>query len=526
MWMNLFDLFVKVEMQDRASTQAAALAQKLGSGLRQAAAVGVAAVGTATAGYVALTKKAIENYAEYEQLIGGVETLFEESADAVIDNAERAYKTAGMSANAYMETVTSFAASLKQSLGGDAVAAAELADLALTDMSDNANKMGTDIGMLQNAYQGFAKQNYTMLDNLKLGYGGTQTEMKRLIREAAALDDSIDANSMSFANIVRAINVVQTEMGITGTTSKEASTTITGSVNAMKAAWENLTVGIADENSDIDQLVNDFAESVVTVGDNLIPRLEQVGESVIGLVRNYGRVAANTVKEKAPEFWSKVQTYVENEMPEDISAAKTFVAKFLDQSAEWVGNEENHEKILKLFTGIGNAFLSGDAGIDDAAKNLIVKYVSGLTNALSDEDVQASMAEFSGKLARKLFDLSGLAQLQDIVKNILEMLGKSFSSDGGETYGTKAYSNIENFFSGVKNFGKNFLNGWKGEEYTAPETATSGNTVTHNITYDINKTGDEDIDAIIEDAASRAASYIQDELEKMKSRGGKSVVYG
>ena len=167
--MNLFELFFKVDVDDQASDKISGLSSKLGNGLKTAAKIGTAAVAAAGTAIVAIGKQAIEQYADYEQLVGGVETLFKQSSDTVMGYAENAYKTAGMSANEYMETVTSFSASLLQSLDGDTAAAAEKANLAITDMSDNANKMGTDMEMIQNAYQGFAKQNYTMLDNLKLG---------------------------------------------------------------------------------------------------------------------------------------------------------------------------------------------------------------------------------------------------------------------------------------------------------------------------------------------------------------------
>lgn len=236
-----------------------------------AAASALVAVGaTASA---ALINSAVQGYAEYEQLVGGVETLFKDSKDVVMDYADNAYKTAGMSANAYMETVTSFSASLLQSLDNDTAAATEKADLAITDMSDNANKVGTSMEMIQNAYQGFAKQNYTMLDNLKLGYGGTKEEMQRLLEDAEKLS-GIKYDISSFADIVDAIHVVQTEMGITGTTAKEAATTIGGSLNSAKAAWSNLVVGIADDTQDFDALVNNFVDSVAAAAENILPRVE------------------------------------------------------------------------------------------------------------------------------------------------------------------------------------------------------------------------------------------------------------
>lgn len=231
------------------------------------------AIKEAGAALIDLGKQSIQGFAEQEQLIGGVDTLFRESSAQVQRYANEAYKTAGLSANQYMETVTSFSASLLQSLGGDTKAAAEKADQAITDMSDNANKMGTDMQSIQNAYQGFAKANYTMLDNLKLGYGGTKEEMQRLLTDAEKLS-GVKYDLSSYADIVDAIHVVQTEMGITGTTAAEAATTIEGSANAMKSAWSNLITGMSNENLDLGKLVQNVIDSVKSFADNLIPRLQ------------------------------------------------------------------------------------------------------------------------------------------------------------------------------------------------------------------------------------------------------------
>lgn len=261
---------------------------KLKNGLSQLSPVasavvkGLAAVTAAAAAvFTSVAKQSIVDYSDYEQLVGGVETLFKSSSDKVIAYANNAYKTAGLSANAYMETVTSFSASLLQGLGGDTEAASVIADQAITDMSDNANKMGTDMEMIQNAYQGFAKQNYTMLDNLKLGYGGTAGEMARLINDSGVLGDTMKVteqtvNEVSFDKMIEAIHVVQTNMGITGTTAKEASETIQGSVSAMRAAWKNFTTGMADDTQDVDTLVDNVVDSVDTVADNVIPRIQKL----------------------------------------------------------------------------------------------------------------------------------------------------------------------------------------------------------------------------------------------------------
>lgn len=287
-------------------------------------------VSAGAAGVAALTKMSTQSYGEYEQLVGGVDTLFKESSGKLKAYASEAYKTAGMSANAYMETTTSFAASLLQSLDGDTEKAVEYANRAVTDMSDNANKMGTDIASIQYAYQGFAKQNYTMLDNLKLGYGGTKEEMQRLVADAAELTDvqeklgvTVDANSLSFGNIVNAISVVQAEMGITGTTAQEASETIEGSIASMSAAWENLTVGLADENADLNKLLNEFVESVETVGANLLPVIERILSSL-----------AELLETKIPELITDAVTAVAEKGPEFVKTAVDLVNAFLQGIAQ------------------------------------------------------------------------------------------------------------------------------------------------------------------------------------------------
>jgi len=284
-----------------------ALEVTIGGTMKAFAAFSTAAL---TAG-AAIAKNAVEQYADYEQLVGGVETLFGaggqslgeyaesvgkttqdaqkeydslmKAQETVLKNADNAYETAGLSANEYMETVTGFSAALISSLDGDTEAAAEKADMAITDMADNANKMGSDISSIQNAYQGFAKQNYTMLDNLKLGYGGTKEEMQRLLDDATKLS-GVEYDISSYADIVDAVHVVQTEMGITGTTAKEASETISGSISAAKSAWQNLMTGLADENADLDGLIDNMADSVLTVVDNVLPRIMETVPRIVETV--------------------------------------------------------------------------------------------------------------------------------------------------------------------------------------------------------------------------------------------------
>ena len=284
-------------------------------GVGKAVSVGLAAAG---AGIVAIGKQAVSSYAEYEQLVGGVETLFKDMADTVIENADNAHKTAGMSANEYMQTVTSFSASLLQSLGGDTQKAAEYADMAIRDMSDNANKMGTSMEMIQNAYQGFAKQNYTMLDNLKLGYGGTKEEMQRLLDDASAIA-GIDFDISSYADVVQAINVIQTEMGITGTTAKEAGSTIQGSMASMGAAWKNLLTGLTDPTQNLDKLITNFVDSVGTAMGNLVPKITTTLNGIVKMISSL-----------APIIIAEVPNLVSTILPPVLEGAISIVSAVIE----------------------------------------------------------------------------------------------------------------------------------------------------------------------------------------------------
>ena len=255
---------------------------KVGKTIGKAILAGTAA---AAAGVVALGKKALDCYGDYEQLVGGIETLFKDSADTVMSYAKDAYKNQQMSANQYMEIATSFSASLLQSLNGDTAEAAKVADMAITDMSDNAAKMGSSMQSIQDAYQGFAKQNYTMLDNLKLGYGGTQEEMKRLLADAEKLT-GIKYDISNLNDVYQAIHVIQTEMDITGTTAKEAATTIQGSIAMAKAAWTNRATGLMDDNADIKQLTQELIGSVKQVIENVAPRIGEFFDSLVESIHN------------------------------------------------------------------------------------------------------------------------------------------------------------------------------------------------------------------------------------------------
>ena len=253
--------------------------------------VAITAVGAAATAVGGIVSSAVSNFGEYEQLVGGVETLFGDAAQTVIDNADAAFQTAGMSANNYMQTVTSFSASLLQSLGGDAKAAAKTADMALIDMSDNANKMGTSMESIQNAYQGFAKQNYTMLDNLKLGYGGTKTEMERLLADATKLT-GVKYDISNLSDVYNAIHAIQDNLGITGTTAKEAATTIQGSAASMKAAWENLLTGMGTQGADVSGLIDNLVQSVQTFAGNVMPVIQTALQGVSTLISQLAPVLA------------------------------------------------------------------------------------------------------------------------------------------------------------------------------------------------------------------------------------------
>ena len=394
--MNLFELFVKIGADtteankgiDEVGQKTSGLGEKLKSGLAMAGKVAVAGVAAGATAIGALGTKAVAAYADYEQLVGGVETLFKDSQDQVMDYANNAYKTAGLSANEYMETVTSFSASLLQSLGGDTSAAADKAHLAITDMSDNANKMGTDMASIQNAYQGFAKSNYTMLDNLKLGYGGTQAEMERLLADAEKIS-GIKYDISSYADIVDAIHVVQTEMGITGTTAEEAASTIQGSFGMMKSAWQNLVTGMADPDQDLGALVGNFTDSVVIAGNNLIPRIQELlpriveaTTSLIGTVSEQLPAILGTVLPSLVEGATNLVTGLMAALPSVLSVLadvaptviNTLVPAFIELLPQIT--QTGIDVIVSLAQGIADALPQ----LIPAATDAIIKIVEVLTS--------------------------------------------------------------------------------------------------------------------------------------------------
>jgi phage-related protein len=286
---------------------------------------GLKSLGSAT---VDLGKQSLESYANYEQLVGGVDTLFGDASVRVQEYADDAYKTAGISANQYVEQVTAFSATLLQGLGGDTVAAADYANMAMIDMSDNANKMGTSMADIQNAYQGFAKQNYTMLDNLKLGYGGTQSEMARLINDSGVLGDSVQVTAdtvkdVPFDKVIEAIHQVQTNIGVTGTTTEEAMSTIEGSTAMLKSSWQNLLTGMADGSVEFGGLVQNVVDSALAVANNIIPRVQQIIEGI-------AQAATQLIQTVVPQLVKMIPPILTETLPTLITAVTTVIQSVLD----------------------------------------------------------------------------------------------------------------------------------------------------------------------------------------------------
>lgn len=355
---------------------------KLGGTLKTVGVAMGACVAAAAAAAVSLGKAVIEAYGEYEQLVGGVDTLFQESSGKLQEYAANAYKTAGMSANDYMSTVTSFSASLIQSLGGDTEAAVKYADMAITDMADNANKMGTDIGLIQNAYQGFAKQNYTMLDNLKLGYGGTKEEMERLLADATAIS-GIEYDISSYADVVDAIHVIQESMGVAGATAAEAEHTIEGSLNSMKAAVANLVVGFGNADADIEQLCNNVVDAFQDVLTNITPVIENIiaalPTALNALLETVGELLP-TLLETVVDLFSQVLNTLLTLLPELISvvieALLTIVNTLIENLPLLV--EAAIQIVMSLVQGIGQALPT----LIPAAIQAIITIVQSLIDSL------------------------------------------------------------------------------------------------------------------------------------------------
>lgn len=488
--MNLFDLFAKISLDTSSYEKGLASAKSrmssFGDGLKGAlgkagdvfssfakgaakslavVGTGVSAAGTALTG---LAKKSLEAYADYEQLEGGVKKIFgEDTAKTVMKNANEAFSAAGLSANAYMETVTGFSASLLQSLDGDTEKAAEAANRAIIDMADNVNTYGTSMESVQNAYQGFAKQNYTMLDNLKLGYGGTKEEMQRLITDAAGMNEemhklgvTVDADSLSFGNIVNAISVMQEHMNIAGTTSKEAATTISGSIASAKAAWQNFLIGSGSAKQFTDALkiaagnvkakakdiVPGMIEGLTAIGDELAPEIPGLIEDLLPVVIDESSNLLSGLAERTPDLVKTllpslasgtvdVTTALVGELPKLISALKETAPIVVKTIMEKKGDlKEAGKDIIKA---IFPEDFSGVAGITQKVASLV------------------------GDLAMKLTDPANIAKVLEkghgIVHGILDGITSKEALDQLTDPETGVVKIIENIGSGLVQFAGNML---------------------------------------------------------------------
>lgn len=415
------------------------------------AGVGAAmAAAAAAAGKAAfeLGKAVVKAYAEYEQLSGGVETLFGDASDEVQKFADRAFQTAGMSANEYMETVTSFSASLIQSLEGDTDRAANLADKAIVDMSDNANKMGSDISSLQNAYAGFAKGQYNMLDNLKLGYGGTKSEMERLLKDAEAIS-GVEYDIDSYADIIEAIHTIQDEMGITGTTAKESSQTVSGSISAMESAYQNLLAGLGRDGAEVQELSQMLIDSFVTVVDNVAPIIGQLAESLpvaitalVGAAMDQLPMLLDTAVELFNAVLTQLVALIPDLIPVIVDAVLTIAQTLIDNLPTII--EGGMQLILALVSGLAEAtpklvppmidaiITLVDALIDnldmliDAAIQIIVALAGGLIDALprlleKAPEIVIKLVKAIIENAPKLFEAS-----LELILKLAEGLGSFF----------------------------------------------------------------------------------------------------
>lgn len=502
--MDLLDLMVKIGVDDQASSKIDNLAGKVTDTFGKAASVaakGVAAgVAAVTAATGAITKSSLDAYGAYEQNVGGIQKLFgnmgksldeyaeltgnavdavaekwgvlEQSQNMVLQNAANAYKTAGMSANQYMEQVTGFSAALITSLGNDTVAAANYADMAMVDMSDNANTFGTDMESIQWAYQGFAKQNYTMLDNLKLGYGGTKEEMQRLISDASKMTDvqkklgvTVDESSLSFDNIVAAIHVMQESMQIGGTTAREAATTIEGSVNMMKAAWQNWLTGLGDSDADMAQLTDNLVESFETAAENVVPRvaiiLGTLLGSVPGIVAEVGPVAAQALQDT---FMTAAQTF-HDILPQEAQSALDGAIETFQSSglADAVGNALSGiaEFGAKAADGISQLAESFDETSAMEAAATVIDTVAGFIGHLADQAGEYLMPvlEAAGEAMSAFFQAVADAQvwleplatfLGDVLVAALEIVVAAFTfAVDTVTLLVNAVTEFVNFLMGV-----------------------------------------------------------------------------
>lgn len=431
----------------------------------------VAAVTTAVSGALtAVVGMGVKSYASYEQNIGGVETLFKDSADKVLENAQNAYKTSGLSANDYMETVTSFSASLLQSLGGDTEKAANVADMALVDMADNANKFGTDMSSIQNAYQGFAKQNYTMLDNLKLGYGGTKSEMERLLADAQKLTGvKYDINNLS--DVYNAIHAIQVNLDVTGTTAKEAETTISGSAASMKSAFDNflngsgspealastITVFVGNITNAITKLAPNILNGIVTVINQLIP---QVGQLLINLVP----MLWDTLNELLTSTLNLISENVDPLVNTVLDLVTSFINFILDNLPRII--EVGLQIVLALATGITDRIddiipavisvilkiveiiVDNVDLIIDAAIKLMIGISKGIVQSIPE--ILTKIVILTAKIIKALLDLLSPSNIWDVGKQIVKGIWEGISN-GFDWFKKKIKGWVGNVMSFIKN---------------------------------------------------------------------------
>lgn len=439
--MNNAEVLIKFKADtEDVEKKTSGLSEKLKSGLGKAgsvaAGVATAAATAAVSAMSTIGTESVKAFAAYEQNIGGVETLFKDSADKVIKNAERAYKTAGVSANEYMAGVTSFSASLLQSLGGDTEKAAEVADTAFRDMSDNANKFGTDMQSIQNAYQGFAKQNYTMLDNLKLGYGGTKTEMERLLADAEKIS-GVHYDISNLSDVYGAIHVIQEEMGVTGTTAEEAEKTISGSFNSMKASASNLLVAIASGEG-VDTALQEFLSSVATLGENLMPVIEQILTTIVdmlpvfiekiisvlpGLIQTLfpallqGTVAIiQALIEALPQLIEMIAEMLPDMLPTIVEAVLSIIPMLIDYLPDFIAAG------FKLLVGLAEGILNSLPKLWEACIN-VGKSVLGTIAKMLDPSY---LMEIGGNMIKGLWN--GISNIAKWVIDKIKGLGKSILS--------------------------------------------------------------------------------------------------
>lgn len=430
------------------------LGQKAGQALK----VGLMAVGTAAVGgAVALVKNAVSEFANYEQLVGGVDTLFKESSKQVQEYAANAYKTAGLSANEYMEQATSFSARLIRDTGGDTEKAAKLADMAITDMADNANKMGTSIELIQNAYEGLSKGNATMLDNLKVGYSGTQKEMLQLAKDMGVVDESVKSFAdMSFEESILAIHKVQEELDITGTTAEEASNTISGSMGSMKSAWENLLVGLADDDADMGKLVDNFIDTAETALKNLLPvilnSLEGIGELINelapiiieklpGLIQtllpqfiNVVVQLANAIIKNLPMILTTLLQGLVSALPSLVQGIVDTLPVLIDAIVQFLTNPENIMIIIQAAVQLFMALVMAVPQIIGALFGAFGKLFSGLWDLMKEKFGQfaAAFGDFIGGIFKGAINavisfIEGFINTPiDIINGFLDIINGAF----------------------------------------------------------------------------------------------------